>query len=223
MDHQVNADYSKLVRLDAADMDWVESPTPGVWRKRFDLSGPVELGRVTSLVRFDPNTKFPAHDHPGGEEIYVLEGVFSDHQGDHGAGSYLLNPEGFRHEPWSDQGCLLFVKLRQYGGDGRLQLALDTEAMDWQASGPAGVEEKMLYAQEGFEDRTFLIRLKAGTEIPNHRHPGGEEAYIIDGQVEDEYGVAASGCWVRFPRGSSHEPRAISDCILYVKTGGLPE
>ncbi len=222
MEHHINADYSQLARMDAGEMEWIETPTAGVWRKRFDLSGPEEAGRVTSLVRFDPGTEFPAHDHPNGEEILVLEGVFSDHQGDHGAGSYLLNPEGFRHQPWSEPGCLLFVKLQQYGGHGRLQLALDTEAMEWQPSGPPGVEEKMLYAQEEFDDRTFLVRLKAGTEIPHHRHPDGEEAYVIEGRIEDETGLAKSGCWARYPRGSSHQPRAVSDCIIYVKTGGLP-
>ena len=80
----------------------------------------------------------------------------------------------------------------------------------------------MLYAQEGFDDRTFLVRLRAGTEIPHHRHPDGEEAYVIEGRIEDENGLAKSGCWARYPRGSSHQPKAVTDCVIYVKTGGLP-
>jgi len=54
MGHELNADYSVLAGADANQMDWVESPTPGVWRKRFDYSGPEEWGRATSLVRYDP-------------------------------------------------------------------------------------------------------------------------------------------------------------------------
>ena len=34
-------------------------------------------GESTSLVRFAPGTKFPAHNHPAGEEIFVLEGDFT--------------------------------------------------------------------------------------------------------------------------------------------------
>ncbi|MDQ6191113.1 cupin domain-containing protein [Klebsiella pneumoniae] len=33
-----------------------------------------EQARATSLVRYLPQTSFPEHQHPGGEEILVLEG-----------------------------------------------------------------------------------------------------------------------------------------------------
>ena len=64
-------------------------------------------------MRFAEGASFAAHDHPEGEEILVLDGVFSDERGDWPEGSYLLNPEGFQHAPFSVEGCLLFVKLRQ--------------------------------------------------------------------------------------------------------------
>ena len=53
----------------------------------------------------------------------MLDGVFSDEHGDWPAGSYLLNPEGFRHAPFSREGCLLFVKLRQFPGLDRNHVA----------------------------------------------------------------------------------------------------
>ena len=93
-------------------MAWAPSPSGTVWRKRVHLVGPPESGQVTSVVRYEPQSRFPAHDHPEGEEILVLEGVFSDEHGDWPAGTYLLNPEGFRHAPFSEPGCVLFVKLR---------------------------------------------------------------------------------------------------------------
>ena len=34
--------------------------------------------RATSIVRYAPNSHFSAHTHGGGEEFFVLEGVFSD-------------------------------------------------------------------------------------------------------------------------------------------------
>jgi len=40
------------------------------------------------------------------------------------AGSYLLNPEGFEHAPFSKPGCLLFVKLRQDPGLDRRPVAI---------------------------------------------------------------------------------------------------
>ena len=53
-----------------------------------------EYGRVTSVVRYAAESSFHTHGHPAGEEILVLDGVFSDEHGDYPAGSYLLNPKG---------------------------------------------------------------------------------------------------------------------------------
>src|SRR3546814_6219955 len=82
--------------MDTAAMDWQASPSPTVWRKRLDLVDG-EFSRVTSIVRYDPSSSFRAHGHPQGEEILVLDGVFSDEHGDYPAGTFLLNPAGFRH------------------------------------------------------------------------------------------------------------------------------
>ena len=104
-------------------MDWTPSPSGTVWRKRVHLVGPAESGQVTSVVRYEPRSTFHAHEHPDGEEILVLDGVFSDEHGDWPAGTYLLNPEGFRHAPFSREGCVLFVKLRQFPGRTREHVA----------------------------------------------------------------------------------------------------
>ena len=83
---------------------------------------------MTSLVRYAPGDAFPGHAHPQGEEILVLDGVFSDEQGDYPAGSFLKNPHGSRHSPRSQGGCTLFVRLPQYPGEGRPRLVEDTFA-----------------------------------------------------------------------------------------------
>ena len=51
---------------------------------------------------------FSTHPHPHGEEILVLEGVFSDEHGDYPAGTYLRNPPGSQHAPYSKEGCVIF-------------------------------------------------------------------------------------------------------------------
>lgn len=55
----------------------------------------------------------------------MLDGYFCDWRGDHGQGALLLNPEGFEHAPHSKDGCLIFVRLRQYPGP-RPQRATDS-------------------------------------------------------------------------------------------------
>jgi len=107
MSQTIHGDISARVVVDTKTLPWTASPSGTVWRKRLHLVGPSESGQVTSVVRFQENSHFASHDHPEGEEILVLEGVFSDEHGDCPAGSYLLNPEGFRHAPYSRDGCLL--------------------------------------------------------------------------------------------------------------------
>ena len=63
-----------------------------------------------ALVRWAPGTKFTPHSHWGGEEIFVLEGTFQDEHGSYPAGSWLRSPHLSQHAPWSDEGCLIYVK-----------------------------------------------------------------------------------------------------------------
>jgi anti-sigma factor ChrR (cupin superfamily) len=217
----LRGDLSRREVVDTAAMPWSPSPSPSVWRKRLHRVGPAEAGQVTSVVRYQPGARFPEHDHPEGEEILVLEGVFSDQRGDHGPGSYLLSPEGHRHAPWSDPGCVIFVKLRQYGGEGRDYVEVDTRARDWQASDRQGVEEKRLYVDARFPDASRLERWRAGAGPGAQRFPGGAELFVMEGSLEDERGRYAEGTWLRLPPDAVLDARSRSGAVVFVKTGGV--
>lgn len=219
-EESLNGDLSARVVVDTAKMDWTASPSRTVWRKRVHLVGPPESGQVTSVVRYEPEAKFPAHDHPRGEEILVLEGVFSDEHGDWPAGTYLLNPEGFRHAPFSREGCVLFVKLRQFPGREREHVVLDTVKIHWQPGDEPGVEVMPLYEQSGFVDSMRLERWAANAEPGEITYDDGAEVFVVEGSFEDERGTYTAGCWLRFPVGFTHAPKTTSGCVLYVKRGG---
>lgn len=221
MGEAINGDLSVRVVVDTAAMDWSPSPSGSVWRKRVHLVGPAESGQVTSIVRYEPNSAFHAHDHPDGEEILVLDGVFSDEHGDWPAGTYLLNPEGFRHAPFSKAGCVLFVKLRQYAGRDRRHVVIDTNRVDWQSSGTAGIRCKPLYEQDGFTDRVRLEHWAPGTEPGGVEFADGAELFVLDGDFEVGSGHYSGACWLRFPSGAHCRPRTKAGCTLYVKRGGL--
>jgi len=202
-------------------MDWTASPSGTVWRKRVHRVGPAESGQVTAIVRYEPDSTFPPHDHPEGEEILVLEGVFSDEHGDWSAGTYLLNPEGVRHAPFSKEGCVIFVKLRQYPGLQRDLLQLPTKALPWSESGTPGRAVKPLYSQAGFADRVRLERWEAGCAPGQLTWPEGVEIYVINGQLSDEEGDYGTACWLRLPPGTSHTPISRTGCELYIKEAGF--
>lgn len=216
----INGDLSARVAVDTAAMEWTPSPSGTVWRKRMHLVGPAEAGQVTSVVRYEPGSTFRAHAHPDGEEILVLEGVFSDEHGDWPAGTYLLNPEGFRHAPFSRDGCVLFVKLRQFPGRTREHVALRTESLPWEPV-REGVAVRRLYAQAGFADTMRLERWEPGAPLGRVDYASGAELFVLAGSFRDEAGAFARGAWLRLPPGASHEPSTDLGCELYIKEGGF--
>lgn len=217
----LHADRRKTVVIDTNQMDWQASPAPGVWRKRLELIGDTEKGMVTSVVRFDPGCGFPEHDHPFGEEVLVLDGVFADAFGEYPAGTMTLLPTGTRHRPWTKTGCTLFVKLCQYAGSDRPTRRIDTsDPAGWRPTWP-GREVFDLFDEPGHAESIYLSRLAPGAEAPHHMHEGGEEVFVVSGELADENGRYRAGTWMRFPDGSSHRPRSDGGCLLYVKTGHL--
>lgn len=219
--HLLRADLSVLEIVHTDSMPWSPSPSPGVERKRLWLEGPTEAGRVTSVVRYAPGSRFPSHPHPDGEEILVLEGVFSDERGDHPAGTYLLNPQGYEHAPFSGPGCTLLVKLRQYPGLDRMQIRVDTSAASWEPYVAAGVERMRLYGESAHPETMHLLRIEAHAEVPSVALPGGEEIFVLEGSLGDEHGHYRVGSWVRYPPGTQVTARTDTGCRVFVKQGHL--
>jgi anti-sigma factor ChrR (cupin superfamily) len=218
---QINGDLSRRVCVDTRALEWSPSPSRTVWRKRLHLVGPAEAGQVTSIVRYEPGAVFPSHDHPGGEEILVLAGTFSDEHGDWPAGTYLLNPEGFRHAPFSRSGCLLFVKLRQYPGRDRVHVSVDTSKLAWAATSESDVEAKILYSQHPYLDTVAIEHWSPHARLRERSYEHGAEYFVLEGSFADEMGVYHAGTWLRMPAASGHQPRTTEGCITYAKCSGL--
>ena len=143
----INADYSQKVVINHHDLSWVASPEPGIERRMLDRLGD-ELAKATSIVLYQPGSKFQTHTHEFGEEILVLEGVFSDETGDYPAGTYIMNPPGSSHAPFSESGCTLFVKLRHLGPDQIEREIIDTTKAPWYQGMMSGLHVMPLMQQE---------------------------------------------------------------------------
>ncbi len=89
----LNMEFNQRVVINTRQQAWLASPHEGIWRKPLAREE-AECGHATSIVRYEAGASFATHGHPLGEEIFVLEGTFSDESGDFPAGSYLRNSEG---------------------------------------------------------------------------------------------------------------------------------
>ena len=194
---------------------------PPCGARGFTLTGQQKRGIVTSVVRYEAGSEFPTHHHPGGEEIFVLDGVFSDEHGDYPAGTYLLNPDGTSHAPFSKDGCTLFVKLREHGGEGRTQVEMNSGALDWQPRNDSGVWQKPLYRQGSYREWTQLLKLDPGRNrhlISIHeRRRGVRDRRCNRGRIR----CLPRRHRIRYPPGSSHTIKSPKGAILYVRLGGI--
>ena len=69
-------------------------------------------GRAVSFVlRFEPGAKYPYHDHPAGEELFVLSGSCLIEGAILEAGDYLYTPPGSKHSVQTDAGCTVLFQV----------------------------------------------------------------------------------------------------------------
>lgn len=217
---RLNADFTKTVVLDTNSMPWESSPMKGVYRRKLDRIGD-EVARATSLVKYDPRSYFSPHTHSGGEEFFVLEGTFSDEHNDYPAGSYVRNPIGTRHKPHSEDGCIIFVKLHQFDKNDTAQFSVNTRETPFLPGSAEGLSVLPLHSFEG--ESCALVRWEPGTVFNPHRHWGGEEILVLEGVFSDNNGHYPKGTWLRSPHLSAHHPYSEEGCLIYVKTGHLPQ
>ncbi|KEF32519.1 hypothetical protein D777_01153 [Marinobacter nitratireducens] len=214
----LNMDFSERVVIRTGDQPWIQSPAGGVLRKPLAREE-AERGHATSIVKYEAGASFNRHEHPLGEEILVLDGVFSDETGDYPAGTYLRNPPGSGHAPFSEHGCTLLVKLHQFNPDDLASVRVNTKTSEW-LPGIGNLQVMPLHDFEG--EHVALVKWPAHETFQPHRHFGGEEILVLSGEFCDEYGRYPAGTWIRSPHMSSHHPFVEQETVIWVKTGHLP-
>lgn len=215
---QINADLSVPVNVESAELEWVATRKGGVERKMLERNG-AESGRATTIVRFAPESYFDWHNHDGGEEFIVLEGIFSDEMGDFGPGCYVRNPKDSRHKPHSAEGCTIMVKLWQMVPDDQEYVRVQTNTAEWVETEAEGVKSLPLYSFD--TEAVTYYDLDAGSSITLKAEHDGFEAFVVTGEVSvNGSGLGPRG-WTRLP--GTPEVTLASDqgARVYVKTGHL--
>ncbi|MBJ7538271.1 cupin domain-containing protein [Marinomonas transparens] len=208
-----NMDFALSVLMDTNKMDWIASPMAGVYRKPLARED-AERGHATSLVRYEAGSVFRPHPHPLGEEILVLEGVFSDEKGDFCAGSYFRNPPGTSHAPYSKNGCLLLVKLHQFQATDLNQVCIHSSDI-WFSQSSAVCP---LY--EYGEERVWLIRIEKGKDIlASLQLSEAVELFVISGGAVYQDRSILAGTWLRVGDFDLNDLHIQSACFLWLKSG----
>ena len=103
--------FTQLVR--SHQIEWrplAEPGVSGVFVKvlRFDK----ETRRApTILLKFEAGATYPAHNHPGGEEVFVVEGDLKLGKDHLYTGDYLYTSPNGKHAARSEGGCIVLVNV----------------------------------------------------------------------------------------------------------------
>ena len=214
----INADFSQRAAVASEQQQWIASPQSGVERVMLDRIGE-EKARATSLVRYAPNSHFPHHLHPGGEEILVLSGTFSADDDDYPAGWYLRNPPKSGHKPHSLDGAIIFVKLHQMLASEERYVAIDThDETNWQTA-----DKRMvcpLFTDDN--EQVSLQRLNANERLFTDTIHGGAEVLVLAGELIEGAQSYQRHSWLRLPIDA--QPSIVAGeqgATVYLKTGHL--
>lgn len=213
----VNADFSRRAIVEPHQYQWVTSPQKGVERMMLDRLGG-EKARATTIVRYAPESYFPSHSHPGGEEILVLCGTFSEGGEHYPAGWYLRNPPGSSHQPSSHEGAVIFVKLWQMAANDSARVRIDTcDPANWHLQD--GREICPLFTNATEQVSLQSLRPKeALLPVPVE----GAELLVLNGWMVASGQLYACGSWLRLPAGEY--PDLVAGPLgatVYLKTGRM--
>lgn len=78
----------------------------------------------------------------------------------------------------------------------------------------AGTSIAVLRDEDG--ERTVLVRMEAGARFPEHRHPGGEQLFVVEGDAAVGDRALSAGDFLYTAPGDSHAVTSRAGCLLFI-------
>lgn len=95
--------FEQLNKRQLNDLPW-KNVTRNISRAKILMDFP---GYDVELFKFSPHAKIPKHTHCGREFTFVLEGDFSDNQGQYQRGAFIEQNQAHEHQPVAgSNGCI---------------------------------------------------------------------------------------------------------------------
>ena len=204
----MNSDYEVRALINTNDIQWQETKTKNVLKKILSIRNKEE----TSLIKLREDSILNESKNINSVEIFVIEGVYINEDGEHPKGTYLRLPQEDESLVKVDKDCVIFRKTNHFNG--KEKVTINTNTSLW-LEGQGNLEVLPLFEQ------TALVKWPKGEKFISHKHWGGEEVFVLKGVFKDEYGEYPKGSWIRSPHLSEHFPYVDEETIIFVKTGHI--
>jgi len=218
---EINANFSIPVIVKTRLFDRQLSPTASITPTCFERVGR-NNSRLTTLAQLSAGRAFKKFGHEDGAELLVLSGVFSDADGDYGAGTYVRHPAKTYSEPFTRDGCTVLFKLGQFQPLDRKRVVVDTmdSSARWMYAGEPGVSRLDLHAFA--EEMVNLYRILSECWVTFKNKNQGVEMFVCEGSITVDGNFYETGTWLRYPAGSKIKVCTKAGVTLYVKKNVFP-
>jgi len=93
---------------------------------------------------------------------------------------------------------------------------VNEQDQEWRETPYVGVTFKKLHFDKETGHSAVLVKFGPDTRYGAHRHPQGEEYYVLEGSIEDGGKTWGPGSYVYHPAGSAHRPTSKEGCIVLI-------
>ena len=192
---EIRADLTRAAVVAADDWEWIPSPQAGVergdagpgWVMKW-LWRPVSC--ATQRIPVSRAMSMPWERSSSCSKANSVMSTAAIH-----AGTYVRNPPGSRHVPFSEPGCLIWVKLRQFQTD---DLTQTVSALNGPI--PASGQARRDLHEHGEERVAEIVAAKGeGIVLSAAGHP--QELLVMEGEIASEANVLGRWGWLRIPAG----------------------
>ena len=93
----------------------------------------------------------------------------------------------------------------------------------WKPSKTKGVSSKLLRNNTALGERALLLKLEPGTTYPAHKHNGGAQILVLEGEVRIGNDLLKAGDFLYTPPDAIHADHSEKGCVIFITAPEHPE
>ncbi|MDI1265041.1 MAG: cupin domain-containing protein, partial [bacterium] len=111
--------------------------------------------------------------------------------------------------------------LRQMKPTETTRVIIDSATAPWKSGDPGTPARLALHLAPDTGESVTLERMLPGTHLVETDQPGGEEIFVLSGELSDRHGCYGAGTWIRNPAGCRTGFGSADGATYWAKRGHL--
>ena len=197
------------------EREWVDLDVAPLGTSRITHLTAAAEPKWTGVIELGPSETFSLEDGLR-YDFYLLRGSVDIEGHVFSADDFLIQRDATVIQAGEDGARILAYS--EAGDGSRDPLVRPAKGREWRT----GINIQMEVAPlDSGRHRISLVSWQPGAHTRLHTHPGGEEMFVLSGEISDGDERYPSGTWLRFHPGSTHAPFASVPTTILLRHGHL--